>query len=164
MVGDGVVTVAGPDRTVEPVYADAEDGEHQHLEPVYANAVDGEHELGMAAGSSSPMWLHPEISSRRQAEKLLLQQPVEADMFAYLVRLRAGKIRSYAISSLSHGSCAHQLIEQPTPGGQCTVNGNPVLGGRTLDTAIEVVVEQLCRKHKCIRTVPVPVDGFATYC
>ena len=58
-----------------------------------------------------------------------------ADTFAFLVRPRAGKERSFAIRSLAHGACAHELVEQSVAGGRFSVNGKPVMGGQTLETA-----------------------------
>ena len=84
---------------------------------------------------------------------------VKGHTFAFLVRPRAGKERSFAISSLAHGACAHELVEQSVAGGRFSVNGKPVMGGQTLETAVNVVVAQLCRKHRCQRTMPVLVHG-----
>ena len=53
---------------------------------------------------AGPAWLHAQITSREQAERLLREQPDHPDRLYYLVRPRAGVDGSFALGMFARGT------------------------------------------------------------
>ena len=123
--------------------------------------ADAAQELHVGA-MSTPIWLHMTVSSRAEAERILLAQPADGSKMRFLVRPRPGKSRTHALSMLVRGKTSHHLLEQHGAGGLFMLNGKPVDAATTLEAVVPVVSAQLARRHKCTAApVAVIVDTAA---
>ena len=123
--------------------------------------ADAAQELHVGAMSKSG-WLHMTVSSRAEAESILLAQPADGSKLRFLVRPRPGKARTHALSMLVRGKTSHHLLEQHGAGGLFMLNGKPVDAATTLEAVVPVVSAQLARRYKCTAApVAVIVDTAA---
>lgn len=101
-----------------------------------------------SAPAAGQGWFHPEIASRGAAEEILsCKAAMQPDALLYLVRPRAGKPGTYALSTLQGGKFAHQLLAQPNQGSPFTINGQLLKNaGVRLAEVVPNVVRQLANK------------------
>ena len=120
---------------------------------------------GAPAAAVHPSWLRTDVASRAQAEAVLKAQqqrgldPASPPTMLFLVRPRAGKERSFALSALTpNGGQINQLLEQQPGGTFVTAGGKAVGDARMLAEAVPVLLAQLCETHGC-RAVGADADG-----